>query len=630
MKNENEPLSSRTPDTCLISLFSAHCIGLWEYDCLTAKLSFINAYFRLLGLAQSGISFSDIEGLKSFIHPADLLVFNNAFAQALSAPSTLVFKYRCVSPSGEIIWLEEHLSTSPSEGSAKPEKILSYTRNITKEQAEEERNRKEREKYHTLLNAMTPNFVFIFNQDFTFHEIILPEGLRLFDDPEELLGQSARIIYSPEVSALFIENINKSLQTGELRNIEYHVELRGSHFYYQAHIVPYGGDKVFALIQDISDRVRRVNDLIAAREQAEEADRMKSAFLANMSHEIRTPLNAIVGFSEIIAENEASSDAEKEEFLGIIRTNNELLLKLVNDILDLSRIESGKSEIVFQSVHVATLLDEVKQVHALKMSPQIRFDVICPSVDLWLKTDPSRVKQILYNFLSNAIKNTPEGTITLGVEDAGGEIRFFVRDTGCGIPSDKLDKIFDRFEKVNSFGQGTGLGLPISGTLSKRLGGSIEVESTLGQGSTFSFYLPRTELEELSIDHFSEELEAKKQVRQRPVILVAENTEEGFSYAQHILLEHYDVVQATTGQEAVSLFLRERPDLVLMSIQLPVIDGLESARRIRELSSHVPIIGLTSSDFYMEQKMAMENGYNDVISRPYSATKLKEVIIALI
>lgn len=599
-----------------ISLFTSSKLALWEYNCSTSELSFINDYFNLLELSENGIYFSDIESLKKYIHPEDLVAFNTAFAQAISGVPVNELKYRLISSSGATIWLKENFSIYSSKENPSSKTLLSHTKNITKEQ-------KEIEKYHTLLNAITPNFIFIFNQDFTFHDIILPEGLKLFDKPEDLIGQSAYNLYSLEVSELFVENIYQCIKTGKLKNIEYHLDLLGNRYYYQAHIVPYDGDKAFALIQDISDRIRRVNNLISAREQAEEADKMKSAFLANMSHEIRTPLNAIVGFSEIISECGPDENEEKANFLQIIKANNELLLKLINDILDLSRIESGKNELIFHKTNISALINEVKQVHQLKMSPKIKFDIISPSKDLYLETDADRVKQILYNFLSNAIKNTQEGTITLGIEEANNKIRFFVRDTGCGIPQDRLDKIFNRFEKINSFVQGTGLGLSICLTLSKKLGGTLDVESTLGEGSTFSFYLPYK-------NNRAKDLKKEKKKRTRLVILIAEDTDENYNYARNILKEKYDILKAKDGEEAVKIFMKEKPDLVLMSIQLPGINGLEGAKKMRDISTQTPILGLTSRDFYTEQKMAMESGYNDVISRPYSSTMLKELIVSFV
>jgi signal transduction histidine kinase len=207
------------------------------------------------------------------------------------------------------------------------------------------------------------------------------------------------------------------LRDGKLKEIEYPLEVDGSLHYFQARIAPFEGNRVLALIHDIGDRIQRSQELIEAKRRAEDADKMKSVFLANMSHEIRTPLNAIVGFSEIIAVTE--SEEEKMEYLEIIQKNSNLLLQLINDILDLSRIESGKSEMHFQQVEIAGLVEEVEKVHQLKMKSNVELKVIRPEGEYWTSTDRNRVMQVLFNFLSNAIKNTEKGSITLGLKHEG-------------------------------------------------------------------------------------------------------------------------------------------------------------------------------------------------------------------
>lgn len=192
------------------------------------------------------------------------------------------------------------------------------------------------------------------------------------------------------------------------------------------------------MIHDIGDRIQRSQELIEAKRRAEDADKMKSVFLANMSHEIRTPLNAIVGFSEIIAVTEG--EEEKREYLEIIQRNSNLLLQLINDILDLSRIESGKSEMHFQQVEIAGLVEEVEKVHQLKMKSNVELKVIRPEGEYWTSTDRNRVMQVLFNFLSNAIKNTEKGSITLGLKHEGPWLKLYVSDTGCGISKEKLLK----------------------------------------------------------------------------------------------------------------------------------------------------------------------------------------------
>ena len=244
---------------------------------------------------------------------------------------------------------------------------------------------------------------------------------------------------------------------------------------------------IIGISWDITEQKNAERELIAARIKAEESDRLKSAFLANMSHEIRTPLNAIVGFSELIAAGDCGE--EQEEYQEIIRSNSNLLLQLVNDILDLSRIESGKSENHFQPVEVTGLLDEVGKVHSLKMTAGVELKIVAPSRPVWILTDRNRLTQVLFNFLSNAIKNTHEGAITLGLEVCGEWLKVYVTDTGCGIAKEKLPLIFNRFEKLNDFVQGTGLGLSITKAIFQQHSFRFGVQSTVGKGTTFWFVM---------------------------------------------------------------------------------------------------------------------------------------------
>mgnify|MGYP001402820307 CR=1 FL=1 len=237
---------------------------------------------------------------------------------------------------------------------------------------------------------------------------------------------------------------------------------------------------------DITDQKILERKLRLAKEEAEESNRIKSAFLANMSHEIRTPLNAIVGFSSILAED--VSEEERTEYLSIISKNNDILLQLINDILDLSKIEAGTLEYVY----VNKMLSEIEQAARMRQTnANVAICAVTPLEGLLLYTDQRRVTQVLNNFISNAMKFTNTGSITFGYEEPkDGYIRFFVTDTGTGIPPEKVADIFNRFVKLDSFKQGTGLGLAISQNIVKELKGEIGVASELGKGSTFWFTLP--------------------------------------------------------------------------------------------------------------------------------------------
>ena len=240
---------------------------------------------------------------------------------------------------------------------------------------------------------------------------------------------------------------------------------------------------------DITELKETECELIGAKEKAEEADRLKSAFLANMSHEIRTPLNAIVGFSSLLVETEDPD--EKQEYSKMVEENNDLLLQLISDILDLSKIEAGTFDFKLRELDLNTLCGDVARSMRLRVKPgvELLFEPTLPSCII--VSDPNRLHQVISNFVSNASKFTTMGSIRIGYDkpDAG-RLRIYVSDTGIGIAPEACKKVFDRFIKLNSFVQGTGLGLSISKSIIEQLGGTIGVDSELGKGSTFWFTLP--------------------------------------------------------------------------------------------------------------------------------------------
>lgn len=273
--------------------------------------------------------------------------------------------------------------------------------------------------------------------------------------------------------------------TSEKKSVECDAVISGSYFLLNEE------ENMVLTVHDITQLKETEKQLTLAKEKAENADLSKSAFLANMSHEIRTPLNAITGFAEILAS--ANTEEEKAQYQEIIKMNADLLLQLVNDILDMSKIEAGTLEFVYTKVDINLLLSDLRQLFQMKVNDaggniQIIAEPSLPSCSI--ETDRNRVAQVLSNFTTNAIKFTQEGTISIGYEARDTELYFYVTDTGAGIPADKLPEVFGRFVKLNKDKKGTGLGLSISKTIVNKLEGQIGADSVEGKGSTFWFTIP--------------------------------------------------------------------------------------------------------------------------------------------
>lgn len=601
----------------IVSVLTAHQIALWEYDIPTGRCSFSDDYFQILGLDKLNIHFKDMEESYHFIHPDDLPSYQEEFEKMLkSETKTAQIPYRFVGSRGEVVWVEDHFLSYQRNDYGHPQKLVVYTVNVTAKREKELEIARLAEHNRKIIEAL-PEFIFIFDDKFFLIDVMMAPGTVLLHPVEVLKGADGRSIYSPQVSELFLKNIHECLEDNQLREIEYPLDVDGRRYYFQARIVPFEDTKVLALIHDISDRVRRSNELIEAKRKAEEADSMKTLFLANMSHEIRTPLNAIVGFSEIVSLTE--DENEKKEYLEIIQKNSGLLLQLINDILDLSRIESGRSEMHFGPVSLSALLTEVAKVHRLKIPHAIQLEVILPKEDIIINTDRNRLTQVLSNFMSNAIKNTSEGRIVLGCVVEMEWLKMYVADTGCGIPKEKLPLIFNRFEKLNDFVQGTGLGLPICKGIVERLGGQIEVQSKVGAGSTFSVCL---HLDRCSVAKGCSGL-AKK-------ILVVDESEIAFLQIDGLLKKDYEMLWARDGEEAIECFLNDKPDFVLINLKLAKLDGVQVIEKMKQVSAAIPVVAIVEHSCYTAKQQAYQAGCDEVVVKPYSLDRLKETVRILL
>lgn len=372
----------------------------------------------------------------------------------------------------------------------------------------------------------------------------------------------------------------------------------------------------------ITTRKKMEMELTTARDRAEESNRLKSAFLANMSHEIRTPLNAIVGFSGILASTD--EEEEKQEYVSIIENNNTLLLQLISDILDLSKIEAGTLEFQYSNIDLNKMLNELTSSLQLKIkSEKVQLTCHLAEKNCFIHTEKNRLSQLLINLISNAIKFTTEGYIRFGYELRSKEIYFYVSDTGCGIPKDKQKSIFGRFVKLNSFEQGTGLGLSICQTLVEHMGGTIGVDSEEGKGSTFWFTLPYKAAIAVEESIKKEEIQPISIEKNKFTILIAEDNESNYKLFASILKGEYQLIHAWDGQEAVEMFKQYNPQIILMDINMPVMDGYEATKEIRKYSAKVPIIAITAFAYASDEQRVMESGFDGYMPKPINARLLK-------
>ncbi len=398
---------------------------------------------------------------------------------------------------------------------------------------------------------------------------------------------------------------------------------------------------IYALYRDIGKWKEVERNLRAAKEKAEEADRMKTAFLTNMSHEIRTPMNAILGFAQLLSMEELTPE-QKKEYVNIIKNSGDSLLRLIDDILDLARLEAGQINIREEYVNIDEMMDSLETTfselvvsHHRAESVELRRSGPDQRLPFKVKTDPLRLRQILNNLISNAIKFTHEGYVEFGYQITPNrkEILFYVKDTGIGIPEDKKEVIFERFRQVDNSKTrvypGTGLGLAISKRLTELLGGRIWVISEEGKGSQFFFTIPLKSLEnDISVGlrlsggasiTFRESTLGKS-------ILIAEDDEFNYKYLQEVLEKAgFQVYHAGNGKEVVH-FLEQHQgrsvDLVLMDIEMPVMNGYEATLLIKKKFSEIPVIAQTAYASPEEERKCLKAGCDAYLAKPLQVDKL--------
>ncbi|MDW8051973.1 MAG: ATP-binding protein [Armatimonadota bacterium] len=509
------------------------------------------------------------------------------------------------------------------------------------------RYRHRREQYLSSLLSALPDLLFVIDWNGVFHEIYAPDESQLAVPKAVALGKRMHDCLPSEFADRALRAVRFVLATRQPLRWEHSIPVHGEMRYYEARFVPYTNDKVVVLSRDIHEQkvtqrlLEEANQrlelaLMEAHEmaqRAEAANRAKSEFLANMSHEIRTPMNGVLGMVQLLEDTPLNE--EQRDLLRALKNNANFLLGLLNDILDLSKIEAGKMVLEQLPVNIREMVREAVALFSGRASEKglVLQAEVEPTVPEWVLGDPVRLRQIVANFLSNAIKFTHEGTVTLLVLPSPvypQGVWIGVRDTGIGIPEDKLETIFEAFTQADSsttrkYG-GTGLGLAICRRLAELMGGRIGVESEVGKGSLFYVDLPLPPTEPPQA-HPEESTVAQPAIWEGKRILLVEDNEINRKVATRLLSKlNLQVEVAVNGLEAVRLATENNYDLILMDCQMPEMDGYEATRMLRARGVQTPIIALTANALEGDREKCLACGMNDYLSKPIQADKLRETL----
>ena len=477
----------------------------------------------------------------------------------------------------------------------------------------------------------SPNAVIITNPDGTI-EYINPSFTSLSGyQPHEAIGANPRILKSGYHPATFYTHLWNVIISGEIWKGEILNKHKDGHDYWVSAVISPILDKrgnithFIGVQEDITEKKRLHQSLIRAKEKAEESDRLKTAFIHNISHEVRTPMNAIIGFSSLLSDDSFDTE-EKTEFISNIQGSAHELLGIITDIIAISSLETGQEKAypsIFDITEMASELALRWQQRA--EAAKLQFIKNLPPPGHFINADRDKLQQILNHLLSNAVKFTPSGAVGLSIEQKGDSWHFSVSDTGIGIPPELHKKVFERFFKIEGGNvevyRGMGLGLSLCKAYADLLGITINLHSEPGKGSVFSFDIAAqgqgsagSAISDINLVLASEE----EKKASKPLILLAEDEEYNYELLHHVLRRNgYELHWVRNGQDAID-FCRDKPELalVLMDLRMPVVDGVEATRRIKQMRPELPVIAYTAYSGEAEHKMALDAGCSDLLAKP--------------
>jgi PAS domain S-box-containing protein len=599
-------------------------------------------------LELTGYTSSDLIGNKTvsynnLIHPEDRSMVWDNVQEGVSRHNPFRMIYRINTKNDNLKWVwEQGIGIYSNDGNLIA--LEGFISNITDQKLAEEEIRK-----FSRSVEQSPTIVVITSLNGSI-EYINPKFTRVTGYlPEEVLHKNPRILKSGKTPKETYTTLWQTITSGKEWSGEFINKKKNGDIYWEsANVFPLKDEKgkithFIAMKEDITARKAMEQDLIRAKEKAEESDKLKSAFLANMSHEIRTPMNAIIGFSQLLSETDITPD-EQIHYISLIQKSGSDLLGLIDDIIDISKIEAGQLKIFKSDYFVDAILTEIYESYIeylktteTKKDIKFRYNRSSKLKKVVIYTDIDKLKQAVRNLINNAIKFTDFGLIEFGAEimnnGKSSSIRFYVRDTGIGIPDDKQDVIFESFRQLDVTNKrlygGTGLGLAITRKIVELLGGDIGVKSTPGQGSTFYFNLPYNPLlvqgDNLIIK--PETADLKEYNWENKHLLIVEDDEQSFFFYQSVLRKtNIQITRATDGIEAIDYCTKQKFDLILMDIRMPRMDGYITSEKILAINPDAKIIAQTAYALAGERQRCLDSGCVDYISKPIKITEFLRMI----
>lgn len=614
-------------------------LGYWEYDLVKSKTTLSDNLYRLLGYEPREFE-ADYEDIFDMIYPDDRQQVREIINELIEQKKPVTTEFRVTRRHGEVIWLEARYH--PKMDNGKLVKVFGTNQDITERKTSEN---KLSEAAHLLratvestidgvLVVSNTGKVLLRNQRFL-DLWNIPDRLADAKDDRVLLENASQHLLEPEK---YKEKVRQLYQDEpESTNLDT-IHFKDGRVY-EHYTQPLLMDGVFEgrvwSFRDVTNREKREKELWEAKQKAEESDRLKSAFLANVSHEIRTPMNGIMGFTEMLRDEDISAD-EMEEFIQNIEKGGNRMLATLNDLMDISKIETGQVGISITPVNINEKLKEYHDFFKRQVwnkGLELILGDSLPQDRAMIFTDSGKLNSILSNLIKNSIKYTPEGHITFGCRPEGDGLMFYVEDTGIGISSDKQEVIFNRFVQADMRDtkayQGSGLGLAIAKSYVEMLGGEIKVSSVVGEGTAFYFFLPFQAADSNEGAEESEKtLTSQAESTKHLTILIVEDDGSSEMYLTKLLQNRSErLLYARDGQQALNK-IREHPetDLILMDLKMPQMDGLQLTRKIREFNNEVKIIAQTAYAMQDDREKALDAGCDEYITKPIKKERLIELL----